>query len=350
MKILYQIPSLNTIYAGRTIYFGYKNAFEEKGHIFKPLTADDDPNEIFKVFKPNILITGLSSYCLKFLPPETIKKQKKYGMKVFVNTSFWKSPISKFRVNEVGSISENKYFRSLITSGNYGDVFFNICEQGDPRMDGFEKETGYKPQTILLAADKTVIFPEFSEKFISDIAYIGTYLPGKAKFIKNYVFPLKKRYNVKLYGQDWILRDRVLGLFQKAGQYYNIPFIKNVQKPKLALEDERKIYSSSKVSLNFHEDYQKQFLGDINERTFKIPLAGGFEIVDNVPSLPKYFIDGKDLVIAKNKKDWFDKIDFYIKNPKNRSHIIEQGIKKVLKNHTYHNRVDQIIKIYNNLD
>lgn len=349
MRILYQIPSLQTIYAGRTIYYGYKNAFEDLGHKFKALTADDNPEEIFKKYDPDILFTGLNDFCLKYLSPELIKKQKKKRMKVFVNTSFWRSPLSKLRINEVPSISENKYYQSLILSGDYGDVFFNICEQGDPRMEGFEKATGYRPHTILLAADKTINFPDFSKNFVADISYIGTYLPGKAKFINEYILPLKNRHDVRLYGQDWTVIGRMLGLIQKGGQYYNVPLLRSFRKPKLDLEDERKVYSSSTISINFHEDYQKQSLGDINERTFKIPLAGGFEIVDNVPSLTKYFVDGKELVIAKNKKDWFDKIDYYIKNPEKRLPIIKAGKKMVMQYHTYHSRVNQIIKIYKKL-
>lgn len=34
MKILYQVLDVNTIYAGRTIFNGYKNAFEDLGHTF----------------------------------------------------------------------------------------------------------------------------------------------------------------------------------------------------------------------------------------------------------------------------------------------------------------------------
>src|ERR1035437_1110925 len=123
MKILYQIPSLNTIYAGRTIYFGYKHAFEDLGHEFKPLTADDNPEKILNEFKPDVLFTSLNFYNLKYLPAENVKAYKKSGTKIFVNIPFWKSPMSKFRINEPQSISEKKDYVDLIKSGNYGDVY-----------------------------------------------------------------------------------------------------------------------------------------------------------------------------------------------------------------------------------
>jgi spore maturation protein CgeB len=59
--------------------------------------------------------------------------------------------------------------------------------------------------------------------------------------------------------------------------------------------------------------------------------------------------DGEEIIMTKDSKDWFDKIDYYMKNPEKRLPIIEAGRKKVLENHTYHNRVNQIFDIYNTL-
>src|SRR5690606_16047726 len=128
-------------------------------------------------------------------------------------------------INESPSIAENKEYVTLIQSGKYGDIYYNVCEQGDERMDGFEKITGYKYHTIPLAADKTILFPELSSRFKADISFIGTYLPEKREMMKSYIFPLKSKYNIKLYGQDWTFMDRTQGLIHKTGQYFNIPVL-----------------------------------------------------------------------------------------------------------------------------
>jgi len=251
-------------------------------------------------------------------------------------------------VNEVRGVERNHKLRTVIESG-LGDVFFNQCERGDPRMVGFEEATGYRHYTIPLAADKRMHFPEYSKKFKAEVSYIGTYLPEKRKFLKEQVFPLKGQYDLKLYGQDWTLKDRLAGWGQKIGQYFNIPLLDSLQKPKLRLEDERKIYTSSLVSLNVHENYQREFGGDCNERTFKIPACGGFEITDDVACISKYFKEGEEIIIAKDKNDWFDRIEFYIRNPDKRLRIIKAGRKRVLQDHTYHNRVEGFLEIYKNL-
>lgn len=349
MKILYFVPHLNTIYAGRTIYNAYKNAFTDLGHEFRFLTAQDNHQKVFEEFNPDIFFTGLNSYLLKFLDLNLIKTQKKKGLKVFVNIPFWTSPFDSSRVNETGSLKNNKAWVELIKSGEYGDVYYNATEEQDKRMEGFEKTTGYRHHTIPLAADKLAISPNYTKKFKADISFIGTYLPEKREFIKSHVFPLKDKYDLKLYGQDWTLQDRLTGFVSKVGMYFNFPIIKNLQKPKLQIDDEPQIYTSSTISINIHEDYQKKFGGDCNERTFKIPLAGGFEITDNVACIHKYFKDGEEIIIAKDKKDWFEKIDYYIKNPDKRQKIIDAGRKKVLNEHTYYNRVEQFLNIYKNL-
>lgn len=349
MKFLYHIPSVNTINAGRTYFEGYRNATLDLGHSFKPLTADDDLKDIISKYKPNIFITGLSHYNLKYLDLETLKNAKKKGLKVFVNVPFWKSPISKLRLNETGGISNNQDWIKLISSGMFGDVYYNICEQGDERMAGFEKNTGYKPQTLLLAADKLLAQQKLHSnfKFKADLSFIGTYLPERRAFMKRCVFPLKSHYNydLKLFCQDLTFVDRSLNAIQKVGQYFNIPYLKSFKKNNVTFEEERIILQSSTICLNFHENYQKKY-GDFNDRTFKIPAYGGFEITDNVPTIRRYLKDGKEIVIANNDTDWFEKIEYFLKNPNKRLPIIKAGNKKVLKYHTYHNRVEQMINLY----
>jgi spore maturation protein CgeB len=347
MKIAYHMPSMDSIYAYRTIYWGFRHAFEDMGHQFYTFTSDDNLENFLSKNKPNVFITSSHHYYQKYLDLQILKKYRDRGMILLTKIDFWKSPFS--RINEAKSLKDDADTIKLIRTGLLGDAFFHVVEQGDERMTGFEKGTGYGYHTIPLAADKTVMEHSFSEEFSSEIAYIGTYLPAKKAFFEDQVFPLGKNHKLKIYGQDWTAFDRVLGMIQRGGQYFNIPFLKSIQKPKLELGDEAKIYSSANISINVHEDYQKKFGNDCNERTFKIPLCGGFEITDDVACIRKYFEVDKEIVIAKDKKDWFEKIEYYLAHPAEKKAITEAGRKKVLASHTYHNRSQQIIGIYCNL-
>lgn len=344
MKVLYNIPSLETIYAARFIYEGYKDAFLDLGHEFRPYTSKDFANleKILEEFQPDIFISSLHRYSLKFLDLELLKKHRDKGMVFFNQIIPWKAQNSQMAG---GDLENDKYLVDLIKKGLAGDVFFHWIEQDDPSMAGFEKVTGYPFHTIILAANKKNFFPEYDEKFKADISYIGSYLGTKREYIKKHLIPLMKKYDVKTYGGDWDTKSRFLGYVQKAGQFLNIEPLKKVRKLSLGLEDARKVYASTLISPNIHEDHQRKFGSDFNERTFNIIASGGFEISDNVRALRKYFNED-ELVIAENTDDWFEKVDYYIKNPEKREPIIEAGMKKVSDLHTYHNRVAQIEQIY----
>jgi len=346
LKILYHVPSTETVYAQRTIYNGYKNAFEDLGHKFFILTSNDDLKEVLDRTKPDIFMTSSHNYYLKFLDLKLlVEYRKKTGMFMLTKIDFWKSPIKWYRVNEARSLKDEKEKIEMIKTSLLGDVFYHNVEQNDPRMEGFTGATGRKFETIPLATDKKVIFPEFDKKFEGDICYIGTNLSQKRKSFKELLFPLAKKYNLRIYGQDWTLKDRILGIIQKLGQYFNIQFLKTIRKPKLNLGDERKIYSSSKICVNIHEDYQRKYGKDVNERLFKIPACKGFQITDYVSCIGEYF-NPDEIVYTGTKKEWFEKIDYYMKHPEERKKIAEKGYKRVMKEHTYHNRARQIIKLY----
>ncbi|OGY10158.1 MAG: hypothetical protein A3D26_00585 [Candidatus Blackburnbacteria bacterium RIFCSPHIGHO2_02_FULL_44_20] len=342
LKILYQIPSLETVYAARFIYKGYKDAFTDLGYKFRPLTSNDDSKKVLEDYKPDIFISSLTHYNHKFLDLEAVWKQRKRGLVFFTQIYTWKKVNNQYGGGDLES--DNKLV-SLIKQGKAGDIFFSWIQQGDPLINGFTKTTGYSHQTILLAANKKTYFDNYDKSFAANIAFVGNNLPDKQEIFRQYLFPLKKKYDVRIYGNDWNFSSKIKGYVQKAGQYFNIEPLKHVRKTVLRENDERKVYSSSTISLNIHEEHQRRLGCDFNERTFKIIASGGFEICDNVGVLRKYFTE-KELVIGENTKDWFDKIDYYIKNPEKRLPIIKAGKKKVLAKHTYHNRARQFVNLY----
>lgn len=345
MKFLYHIPSLDSIYAQRTIYNGFRNAILDMGHEFQALTADDDLKTIMEVYRPDIFITSSNPYYRKYLDYKQLNNFRKEGLFVLVKIDFWNSPMSGMRINEAGSLSKDYVARELISSGLMGDAYFHVIEQGDQTMHGFYESTGCSFHTIPLAADRSLLDAKVKPQFLSDISYVGSNLPEKRNFFKNTVYPLKKSYDLKIYGQDWTRTDWALGWIQRFGQYFNLKTLSRIRKPKLAIIDEGSIYASSCVSINVHEKFQRVFGGDCNERTFKIPLCGGFEVVDNVACIKKYFKPGIEMAIAENDAEWIEMVHYYLRNPEKRKPIIEAGKLRVLNDHTYHKRIEQIIQI-----
>ena len=342
MKVLYQINSLESVYAARFIYEGYKDAFLELGHEFRPFTSNDNLEKVLPEYTPDIFITSLVDFYLKFLDLDLLKKYREKGLVMFTQIRPW---LKQNDVPWASNLKEEKNLVDLIKKGLAGDVFFHWLEQDDPSMEGFTKETGYPYHTVILAANTKKYYYDPDDKYKADISFVGSFLPTKRKFLNEHVRPLMNEYKVQIYGSDWTLPNRMLGYIQKAGQYFNIEPLKHVRKFRLPLDDERKVYSSSTISLNVHEDHQRLYGSDFNERTLKIIASGGFEICDKVAVIRRYFKDN-ELVLADNTQDWFDKIAYYIKYPEKRLSIIEAGKNKILREHTYKNRVEQLLSIY----
>lgn len=335
MRVLYQIPSLETVYAARFIYEGYKDAFLDLGHEFRPLTGQDSLERVLDEFAPDILISSLNFYNLRFLDLAVLRRYRDRGLVLFNQVRPWTQ-----QADQAGAagLSRSPQLVRLIRDGLAGDVFFHYMEQDDPCMEGFEHGTGYPFHTVLLAANRKKFFHDPDPAFTADISFVGSFLPDKREFLRRHVMPLMKRHKVRVYGSDWTVGDRALGYVQKAGQLLNIGALKRVRGLKLGFDDERKVYSSSTISLNVHEDHQRRYGGDFNERTLKILASGGFEICDWVKVLRKYFTPA-ELVMAEGTEDWFAKIDHYLRHPEERVPLIEAGRTKVLAQHTYHNRV-----------
>jgi spore maturation protein CgeB len=315
------------------------------GHEFFSFSPGQDLKAFLEEVKPDVFITASHFFYRKFLDYKLLEEYRKDGMILLTKIDFWNSPLNKNRINEAPSMKDDKGAKRLIKEGRLGDYYFSTASRDDDRMKGFKEFAGVDFITIPLAADKIALIRDYAEEFASDIAFLGTNLPQKRQFFKEWLFPLRKKYDLKLYGQDWSMADQVLGLITKGGQFFNIPILRSLQKPKLQLGDEAKIYSSAKILVNLHEDYQRVYGGDCNERSFKIPFCGGLEISDDVKVLREYFEDGKEIIIAKDKDDWFKKIDYYMEHPDEAKKIADQGRKRALRDHTYHNRAQQILDL-----
>ncbi|MBM3206751.1 MAG: glycosyltransferase family 1 protein [Candidatus Staskawiczbacteria bacterium] len=74
------------------------------------------------------------------------------------------------------------------------------------------------------------------------------------------------------------------------------------------MEDENKLYSSAKISLNLHE--QNKVIG-LNGRTFRIPACGGYQICDYVSEIYDFFRPD-EIIMVKTDADFFEAIEYYL--------------------------------------
>ena len=89
--------------------------------------------------------------------------------------------------------------------------------------------------------------------------------------------------------------------------------------------------------------------GEITRRIFEGMACGKLVLTDRLKAerhLEDLFVEGKEIVFYDDIVDCINKINFFATHEKEREAIAQAGMKKVLENHTQKQRVDFILKKY----
>ena len=214
------------------------------------------------------------------------------------------------------------------------DFFFTI--QQDEFFDKLNEANipfyDYLPMAAAKNIHKTIELTD-SEKQIygSDISFMGAGFLNRHKF-----FSQLTEFDLKIWGNGWENNNKLKPFIQKEGQ-------------RVSIEETVMIYNASKININLHSsmdnlliDKYKDF---VNPRTFEIAACGGFQIVDRRELITDTFIEETEIVCFDSVEELKSKISYYLTHKDERDKIAKAGQKKVLKMHTYSNRIEQIMKI-----
>ena len=134
-------------------------------------------------------------------------------------------------------------------------------------------------------------------------------------------------HELKIYGKDW---DE----FEDVKKYVVSNYLDNN-----IVAD---AYHNAAILLNDHWDDMREF-GIISNRIFDALCASAFVISDEVAGI--HDVLGDAVVTYKDPEDLKAKVDYYLSNPDARNEIAQKGQEIVIKNHTFDNRADEIVKI-----
>ncbi len=104
-------------------------------------------------------------------------------------------------------------------------------------------------------------------------------------------------------------------------------------------EEAAEQYGKTKICLNH------SIKDDINMRTFEVMATGSFLLTSDIPTLHDLFEDGKHCVMYKDHADMIEKAHYYIDHDDEREAIAKAGQAETLKNHTFKNRVEQVLEV-----
>jgi hypothetical protein len=229
------------------------------------------------------------------------------------------------------------------------DVADVYCGEREPdSMGGFETETGKRYRTMAQAANPRYHFPaEPQPRFAYDVVFLGAKLPHKRWFNEEIILPCRRRYRTGLFGAGWTLRDNALRAVSKGARlagWRGLAQAADRGRFSISDEEENVLYSSAKICLNFHErepdNSQPHHI--VNQRTFKIAACGGFQIVDPVAALGRYFNSSEIVTAGFDAREWLEKIDYYLRHDHERRAIQTRATERAQREHLAQHRVKML--------
>lgn len=102
------------------------------------------------------------------------------------------------------------------------------------------------------------------------------------------------------------------------------------------------VFRHSKINLNIT---LRSIKNGIPLRAMDIMGAGGFLLTNPQNDFSRHFEDGTDYVSYKSTEDLLNKIEYYLSHEKERKEIAQNGWKKVCEEHTYKQRIQEMLTI-----
>jgi len=190
---------------------------------------------------------------------------------------------------------------------------------------------------------------------------------------------LPKIYDVSFVGQPHGNRKQIIKKLGKAGIKVEC-FGNGWPRGKVFLEDATKIFSQTKINLNFANssvkidpkhiaglffekridklikaDNPKNWIDNIKsllagrkkqikDRNFAVPACGSFLLTDYMEDLEEYYEIGKEIICYKDIEDLVAKIKYYLERDKEREAIAGAGYERAIRDHSYEKRFNEIFK------
>lgn len=168
-----------------------------------------------------------------------------------------------------------------------------------------------------------------------DVSFVGAWSP-----YRNWIIKKLKRAGINVYtaGYRWpageISVGKMVDVFNKSAINLNVS--------NSASWDLRYLISSPRALAN--RIRTGKTVEQLKARTFEINACGGFQLSYYIDGIANCFDINKEIVVYADPDDLIDQIRFYIKRPKIRDSIAKAGHQRVLNDHTYTQRFDELFQ------
>ncbi|SFX83837.1 Spore maturation protein CgeB [Thermoactinomyces sp. DSM 45891] len=191
-----------------------------------------------------------------------------------------------------------------------------------------------------LATDPEVFRPMNVAPFYqSDICFVGSLYGARRIAFFNSISSYLLTKNVLLVGLYW-------------DQIQNYSLLQN----KIRLgwtpgEEAARYYNGAKIVINLHREHNENLnyfqvpALSINNRTFEVASCGSFQLTDIRPDLNEFYKPGLEIETFKDPNEFVNKIEYYLKNERERQRVKRNALKRTLRENTYEKRLRQLLDI-----
>ncbi len=164
------------------------------------------------------------------------------------------------------------------------------------------------------------------KRFKCEVGLIANFYPERGKLLQH-----MQGLDVAIWGSGW-KSFAGLKLFPPD----------TLRAKRLAGSDVAKVYNIARICPNAHHSQSR--IGGLNMRTYEIPAAGGFELVDYIPGMEDQFELGKEMIVYRSPEHFRELAEYYLAHDDERSAVIQQGRERVLRDHTYQQRMKKVFE------
>ena len=267
-----------------------------------------------QVESPDIFIT-LNG---KILLPQTIKEATDY-----TTTIMW-------------CYDKATAFPAVVEGAQYYDQFY-VFESSDVEDLA---QTDADIEFLPMGYDPSHYHRLNMEKTI-DVCFVGSLNERRKRLLERVAVELPQ-CDLQIWGNNWSWYDPFA---QFEYQFNRRQLGRCVHNHNLSAASVNEVYNKSRVCVNIHGPHSKQAT---NPRTFEILGSGAFELVDNKPRLSEQLTDGKEIATYDTADEFVELIEYYLDHESERNAIADRGYQRVQRDHTYTDRLEQIISDYRN--
>lgn len=267
--------------------------------MIRPLYNYDVLSAQIKYYKPDILLNNVMSISSQFL-----REMKPY-IRLLVGQ------------HAATHLSDDKDF----------SVYDLVISSFPPTLEWF-REKGIPTQLHRLGFDARILNYINSGERIFDVTFIGSFYNVHSSRIA-WLESLSTRFpQIKIWGPrppSLLLKRQYMGQAWGHQMY--------------------QILRSSKITLNHHGDVPPYAN---NMRLFEATGMGTLLITDWKENLHEIFEPGKEVIAYRNTRECAELIQYYLEHDEDRKAIACAGQQRVLREHTYYYRMQELVEIVRN--